>query len=165
MIETERLYIEKFTENDGLFFLELINSPNWIQFIGDRGISTQAEVLMYIEKSVFASYREKGYGPYKMILKDGLIPIGVSGFYKRDYLKHVDIGFAILPQYEGKGFAFEASSAILDYGAKTLSLDPVLAITTKANIRSQNLLERIGLKKIDLITPKDSNEELLLFSN
>ena len=165
MIETERLYIEKITENDGLFFLELINSPNWIQFIGDRGIVTQTEVLKYIEKSVFASYREKGYGPYKMVLKEDGIPIGVSGFYKRDYLEHVDIGFAILPQYEGKGFAFEATSAVLDYGAKTLSLEPVLAITTEENKRSQNLLGRIGLKKIDVITPKNSDEHLLLFSN
>ncbi len=163
MLETERLLICKADKGDADFFFELLNSPNWVQFIGDRGIKSKKDAIIYIEKSLIYSYKTNGYGLYKMISKMENKPIGICGFIKRDYLEHVDIGFAILPEYEGKGFTYEAAKKTIEYGTSTLKLHPILGITTAKNTKSRNLLQKIGLVQVDTIVHDD--DELLLYSN
>jgi RimJ/RimL family protein N-acetyltransferase len=77
-------------------------------------------------------------------------------------LPYPDIGFALLPQFERQGYAYEAAAAMIDHGRTKLGLTRVLAITTIDNESSGRLLERIGLKferEIDL-----EGETLKLFS-
>ncbi len=164
LITTERLYISKAEVEDAPFFFELLNSPNWIQHIGDRGIKTIKDAVHYVQNGLIHNYETAGYGFYKMVNKEEDKPIGICGFAKREYLDHVDIGFAILPEYERKGYTYEASIAVLQYGTNTLKLEPILGITTIENIGSRNILLKIGLKQVGTIL-SDDNEELLLFSN
>lgn len=164
VVETERLHIGEAEIGDSKFFLELLNSQNWLEFIGDRGVKTDKQAKTYIQSSLISSYKNNGYGLYKLCLKKSLQPIGICGFIKRDYLEHPDIGFAILPQFEGKGFVFEACTSLLIYGKEALNLNPILAITTSKNIRSQTLLAKIGLHSCGNIKPNREKEEFLLFS-
>ncbi|MGI9552062.1 MAG: GNAT family N-acetyltransferase [Aurantibacter sp.] len=163
--ETKRLRIDRATPTDASFFLRLMNNPNWIRYIGDRGVVSEEHALEHIKSNLIKSYEEHGYGLYKMSLKSSDLPIGICGFVKRDYLDHADIGFAVLPEYEGKGFVFEAAQAVMAYGKNALKLNPILAITSRDNIRSKKLLLKIGLKEKSTVTPPNDNEELLLFSN
>lgn len=71
-------------------------------------------------------------------------PVGLCGFVKRDTLPEPDIGFALLPQYEKKGYAFESAEAVMRYGKETLKFTRVLAITTLDNDSLGRLLEKIG---------------------
>ncbi|WP_190809255.1 GNAT family N-acetyltransferase [Flagellimonas sp. S3867] len=162
--ETERLLIVEAELEDSKFFMELLNSPNWLEFIGDRGVKTKKQAENYIKSSLISSYKNNGYGLFKMCLRQSLDPIGICGFVKRDYLNHPDIGFAILPQFEGKGFVYEACTTLLSYGKEILKLSPILAITTVENIKSQRLLTKIGLNNSGTIKPKTDKEEYLLFS-
>ncbi len=164
ILESERLLLEQAALDDGPFFFELLNSPTWIEYIGDRGIKTKDDAEDYIQKSLLNSYKTKGYGLFKMVLKGGNKPIGICGFLKRDYLEHPDIGFAILPEYESRGFTFEAAKAAMEYGQSKLKFKTIFAITTEKNIRSRNLLKKIGLSEIDKIIPEKTKEELLLYS-
>ncbi|MGX1929425.1 GNAT family N-acetyltransferase [Flagellimonas sp. 2504JD4-2] len=164
IVETERLLIVEAELEDSKFFKKLMNSPNWLEFIGDRGIKTRKHAEGYIKSSLISSYTENGFGLFKMCLKESLKPIGICGFIKRDYLDHPDIGFAILPKFEGKGFTYEACMALLQYGKETLNLHPIFAITTAENIKSQRLLTKIGLSNSGTIKPKKDKEEYLLFS-
>ncbi|PWL39195.1 RimJ/RimL family protein N-acetyltransferase [Flagellimonas aquimarina] len=164
MIETERLIICEAQIEDSKFFKKLLNSPNWIEFIGDRGVRTDKQAVKYIKSSLIDSYNENGYGLYKMCLKKSSTPIGICGFVKRDYLDNPDIGFAILPEHEGKGYTTEACMATMTYGKSELKLSPILGITTQKNSKSRHLLSKIGLQETGKITPKGGNEELLLFS-
>ncbi|MEL6918196.1 MAG: GNAT family N-acetyltransferase [Bacteroidota bacterium] len=163
--ETDRLLIEKANLTDAPFFLELLTSPNWLQYIGDRGISTEEDAQEYIQKSLLGSYHKHGYGLYKVSLKSTKLPIGITGFVKRDYLDHADIGFAILPKYGRKGYTFEASQAIMAYGKVHLKLHPILGITTEENTASKSLLVKLGLNAIGEISPEKANGPLLLYSN
>ncbi|WP_394974910.1 GNAT family N-acetyltransferase [uncultured Croceitalea sp.] len=149
ILSTKRLLLEEAILNDAPFILELVNSPNWLAFIGDRGIHTLADAKKYIQESLIYSYQENGFGLYKVSLKSTSTPIGICGFLKRDYLDKPDIGFATLPKYEGKGYTYEAAKAIIQYGLNYLNLETILAITTKANIKSKKLLIKLGL------VPKD----------
>lgn len=162
-LNTERLTIEKASLKDAFFFLTLFNSPNIIEFIGDKGLRTLKNSEEYIKNNIINSYETNGYGLYKMSLKENKKPIGICGFVKRNYLDSADIGFGILPEYEGKGYTFEALKAIMDYGKLILRLNPVLAITSKKNIKSQHLLNKIGLFKKSTIKPEAI--EILLYSN
>ncbi|UWX56617.1 GNAT family N-acetyltransferase [Maribacter litopenaei] len=157
--------MEQATLSDTDFFYSLLNSPTWLEYIGDRGIQSKEDAKTYIENSLLTSYREKGFGLWKVSLKDSQIPIGICGFLKRDYLEYPDLGFALLPEYEGAGFVMEACKAVLTYGTSELNFTEVLAVTTKNNTRSRQLLKRLGFAEIGTVQPSDKDIAFLLFSN
>ena len=165
ILETERLILREFIPADAAFILELVNSPGWLQFIGDRNIKTTDKAIAYLENGPIKSYAENGFGLAMVETKDHNIPIGMCGIIKRDNLDHPDIGFAFLPAYTGKGYAFEIANATLAYASGQLKLPTIYAITVPGNIRSISLLEKIGLKFIKKINAPKDNEELLLYSN
>lgn len=162
--ETKRIRIRLGNLADSSFFQKLMNSPNWITFIGDRGIHSEDLAKDYIQKSLINRYKTNGYGLYKIALKKTDTPIGICGFVKREYLQHADIGFAVPPEYEDYGYTYEAAKAILEYGKIHLKLHPILGLTTAENLRRE-LLHKIGLLEIGTIKPSDSALEFLLFSN
>ncbi|MEK7857343.1 MAG: GNAT family N-acetyltransferase [Acidobacteriota bacterium] len=162
ILETERLVLCEVTPDDDAFVLDLLNQPSFKQFIGDRGVRNLDQAREYISTRFTKSYRDNGFGLYLMELKEDTTPIGLCGFVKRDTLPHPDIGFAILPQFEKLGYAFEAASAAMRYGKEELRLARVLAITTLDNDNSGRLLEKIGLKFERTIISGD--ESLKLFS-
>jgi len=163
--ETNRLRLKEFTLNDSEFIVELLNSPGWLQFIGDRNINTEEQAKNYLENGPIKSYKENGYGLWLVEKKDDSIAIGMCGIIKRETLDHPDIGFAFLPGFIGKGYAFEIASATMEYAKHQLNISKILAITVSNNSKSIRLLEKIGLKFIKPINFPVSKEELLLYSN
>nr|WP_082034358.1 GNAT family N-acetyltransferase [Cohnella kolymensis] len=110
VLETERLILRLQTIEDAAFILELLNDPSWVSYIGDRGVRTIDDARNYILKGALDMYARLGFGFYMTELKDGGIPMGICGLVKRDFLEDVDIGFAFLPDFTGKGYAVEAAS-------------------------------------------------------
>jgi ribosomal-protein-alanine N-acetyltransferase len=165
LLETNRLQLHKMTIEDAPFILELVNTPAWHQYIGDRGIKTIEQAQKYIETSYLESYTNNGFGAYVMIDKNTETKIGTCGLYVRPDLDHPDIGFALLPEFTKKGYAYEATNALMDYAKNNLGIMTILAITIKENSNSIALLEKVGLRKIDTITLKGDKTELFLFSN
>ena len=164
ILETERLILREIVETDAEFILDLLNQPSFIKYIGDRNVRTAEQAREVIEKRYRQSYLEHGFGFYTVELKENDAPIGFCGFVKRDFLPDVDFGFAFLPQYEGKGYAFESAHALMKYGRDVLGLNRLLAITTPDNERSGRLLAKLGFKFESLIETPNHNEELKLFS-
>ena len=163
--ETNRLLISKLNLNDAKFFLELVNTPNWLKYIGDRKLKTIQDSKSYLKKGTLKSYADYGFGFYKLQLKEiGKRPIGICGLVKREQLEDVDIGFALLPEYEGKGFGYEASVEILKLAKVKFNLNRIVAITLPANTSSIKLLEKLGLSFEKKINPFEDGKELLLFS-
>lgn len=145
IVQTDRIQIEKVTLKDASFIFKLMNTDSWIKYIGDRGVNTVHDAKVYIQNNYLKEYEKIGFGFYKMILKESNEPIGIVGFAKRAYLKEPDIGFGMLPEFEGNGYAYEASAPILNYGFSTLNFDTIGAITLESNIRSIKLIEKLGL--------------------
>ncbi|MDT0607682.1 GNAT family N-acetyltransferase [Croceitalea rosinachiae] len=160
-IETKRLNIKELRKGDAQFMFRLMNSAGWLEFIGNRGIKNEEDAENYILNNILPSYTRHGFGLYKMILKDNREPIGICGLLQRDYLKHPDLGFAILPEFAKKGFTLEASNAILKHAKKNLQIQSVEAITAEGNKASINLLKKIGFLSQEKITR--AKEGLLLF--
>src|SRR5689334_7517012 len=130
VLETERLILREITSEDALFILELLNTPSFKKYIGDRGVRSVDDASAFIETRYRKSYRDHGYGLYAVELKPDNTPVGMCGFVRRDTLPGPDIGFAFLPEYEGKGYGFESASAVLNFGQEILGFGRILAITT-----------------------------------
>lgn len=163
IIHTNRLEILEITTEDTPFIFELLNTPSWIKFIGDRGIKTQNDAKNYILNKFIPGYQTFGFGFYLVRLKENQASIGIAGLVKRDALEHIDIGFAFLPQYEGKGYGFESAAAIMEYANTSLGIKTIAGITNADNTRSIALLEKLGLRYQKMILLPNETEEIMLF--
>jgi RimJ/RimL family protein N-acetyltransferase len=164
ILETDRLILRHQIIEDAVFIIELLNDPSWIQYIGDRGVRTLEDARKYIIKGPQDMYARLGFGFYLTELKDGGIPIGICGLVKRDFLEDVDVGFAFLPKFWGKGYAFEAASAVMTYAKSVLGLKRIVAITSEDNHASAKLLEKLGLHFEGMIKYAGTDEEVRLFA-
>ncbi|RKP44106.1 N-acetyltransferase [Cohnella endophytica] len=163
VVETERLILRRQTTEDAAFILELMNDPSWIQNIGDRGLRTVEDASNYIVRVALGSYERFGYGFYVAELKDGGVPIGICGLAKRDFLEDADIGYALLPAYWGKGYAYEAASAVMEYARSVLGLGRIVAFTSPGNEASAKLLTKLGMHDEGLIPYNNTDEMVRLF--
>lgn len=163
ILETKRLLLREFTVDDAEFILELVNTPLWLEFIGDKNIRNKENAIDYIENRLQKSYINNGYGLWLMQLKVDATPIGMCGLLNRESLEDIDIGFALLPEHERKGYTYEAAKATLTYAEKVLQISKVVAITNTNNIASIRLLNKLGLQfDQELLLSED--DPVLLFS-
>jgi RimJ/RimL family protein N-acetyltransferase len=165
IVETKRLCLREFTLGDHVFIIELLNSPGWIQFIGERNVKTAEQAVAYLQNGPLKSYQQHGFGLSLVERKEDQKPIGMCGLIKRETLELPDIGFAFLPDYFNQGYAFEIASATLAHAKESLRVHHVAAITLPANTRSIRLLEKLGLCLVKAFSFPNSEEELLLYSN
>ncbi len=164
VLETERLVLRHLTLDDAAFMQVLVNDPTWLRFIGDRGVRSIDDAREYLRKGAIASYAQHGFGLYMTELKDGAQPIGICGLVKRDTLPDVDVGFALLPQFAGLGYAGEAASAVMEHARRQFGLTRVVAITNPDNRGSIRVLQKIGLSFERLIRVAADAEQLALYA-
>ncbi|MBC8770415.1 GNAT family N-acetyltransferase [Arenibacter sp. BSSL-BM3] len=158
---TERLILKPTSEADDEFVFELFNTQKWIQNIGDRNIKSVAMAKEYILNKMQPQLERLGYSNYTIIRKTDQVKIGACGLYDREGLEGIDIGFAFLPEYEGKGYAFEAAHKLVKVAFNEFGIKGISAITSKNNISSQKLLEKLGLELIGTTKLPNDNQELL----
>ena len=142
--ETERLYIRQFNIHDTEFIVRLLNEESFIRNIADKNVRTDADAINYLNSGPISSYEVHGFGLNLVLLKKTDIPIGMCGLVKRKELDHPDIGYALLPEFCGKGYAKEAATSVLKEEMEAHSLNTVLAITFTDNLSSNNLLKKLG---------------------
>lgn len=148
---------------DADLILELYNMPNFIKFIGDRNIRNLEDAEYYIQSKFLPQFEKLGFGNYLIVLKEGNQKIGGVGIFEREGLDIVDIGFSVLEKFEGKGYMFEAAQKVKSIGMNDFGLKKVSAITTKDNISSQKLIERLGLRFQKYVTLPNEVEELMYY--
>lgn len=144
VLETPRLSLHRFTLNDAEFAFELVNDPDFVKFIGDKGVRTIADSRTYLKNGPLASYQRHGFGLLKVVRRADAVPIGMCGLLKRDTLDDVDLGYAFLPAYRSSGYAREAATGVVEYGRRDHGLRRVVAITTPDNLSSIRVLEGVG---------------------
>ncbi|MBL0048131.1 MAG: GNAT family N-acetyltransferase [Bacteroidetes bacterium] len=157
-LKSTRLQLHPLSTGDTAFIFELVNTPDWIKFIGNRNINSLGNALGYIQRIL-----DNPANTYWVVkLNESLESIGVITLIKRDYLEHPDIGFAFLPQFYGKGYAYEAARVVLLQLLNNNSITQLFATTLATNEASIRLLKKLGLffnKEIRV-----ENESLLLYS-
>lgn len=162
-LETARLRLRPFAPEDADFVIRLLNDPAWVRNIGDRKVRTPADAQAYLAK-LAAMHECHGHGAYLVELKDDGAPVGMAGLFRREGLDDADIGFALLPEYYGRGYALEAAQAALAEGRERLGLKRITAVTLPANTASIRLLEKLGLKFVETIRLPGGTEDLSLYA-
>lgn len=164
IIQTNRLVLTEFDLGDTAFIMELTNTEGWLRNIGDRQTRTEGGARAYLEKGPLASYASTGFGLWKLSLKENLIPIGICGIFKREIFDSPDIGYAILPAYEGHGYISEAALACKAFVMEHCHVNNIVGITDIDNIASIRILEKMGMAYRKNITMPGSSTELKFFS-
>lgn len=164
ILRTARLDVREIEADDAPFILTLLNDPAFIAHIGDRGVRTIADAASYIDRGPRASYTQHGFGLWLVALRGTSVPIGICGVLKRDTLPDPDIGFAFMPDYRSRGYAFEAASAVRDFAREALRIPRLLAIVSPGNASSIRLLERLGFAFERAVVMPNDGQELNLFS-
>ena len=144
VLETERLVLREVEAADAAFLLELLNSPGFLENIGDRGVRDEDQARAYISERVVASYRDHGFGMWLTEQKSDHRPVGLAGLVRREGLEHPDVGYAFLQQAWGQGYAQEAAAAVLAHARGPLGITVLSAITTPENFASMAVLRKIG---------------------
>ncbi|PLW83580.1 GNAT family N-acetyltransferase [Kineobactrum sediminis] len=144
MITTPRLSIIPLTRSDAPFMLKLLNDPDFITHIADRGVRTISQAEQYLLDGPLASYREHGFGLWavRVLERDELV--GICGLVRRPQFEDIDIGYGFLPHARGQGYALEAAQGVFRYARENLGLKRVIAIVAPDNSTSITLLERLG---------------------
>ncbi len=164
VIETSRLLLRPLVAGDAPFVLELLNEPSWLRFIGDRGVRTLDDARDYIDNGPRAMYARHGVGLRLVESRSSGESLGICGLIRRDTLPDIDIGFAFLPRFWGKGYALESATAMLEHARSDLGLARVVAITSPDNESSIRLLEKLGLKLETTMRLPGESEDVKLFA-
>jgi RimJ/RimL family protein N-acetyltransferase len=164
ILATERLTIRWITENDAPLILALMNDPDFIRYVADRGLRTVDDARRYIEEKILPGFKENGFGMCVVELKSSARPIGTCGIFKRQSGDDPEIGFAFLREFWGQGFACEAAAAIMDYGRNVLKLAKIVALTNPNNASSIKLVEKLGLRFERVIFDAPSQTHMNLYT-
>lgn len=144
ILQTDRLSIRQLTLEDAPFILQLLNTPGWLRYIGDRNVRSVEQAHNYIQKGPLLSYAQHGFGLWLVSMRDLNLPIGLCGLLKRATLDFPDIGFAFLPEHAKNGYALESTNATVNYARSVLKLNRLLAVTQPNNEASIALLTKLG---------------------
>jgi RimJ/RimL family protein N-acetyltransferase len=150
MIETERLILREFTEDDAEVNLRLGIDPHVLRWTR-QPLDGLEHSLQVIRDFPMADYRKHGFGRWVVVLKSTGAMIGWSGLKFLEDTREVDIGYRFLSEHWGKGYATESSRPCLEYGFKRLGLDYIIAFALADNAASIRVLTKLGLTKTGMV--------------
>jgi len=128
-------------------------------YIGNRNVNSIEDAENYILTRFVPQIEKMGFGNYLLITKEGNEKVGAVGIFEREGLDIVDIGYSLLEEFEGKGYAYEAAQKVKSIGMDEFGLSKISAIISKDNISSQKLIEKLGLKfKKHVVLPGETEE-------
>ena len=145
ILETERLILRELQPDDAPFMLELLNEPSYILNIADRGVRDLDGARRYLEDRWRASYRQHGFGLWVVVERSSGMATGLCGLVRRDGLEDVDIGYAFLPAFWGRGYAIESALGVKAHARDVVGLSRLVAIVVPSNLPSVRVLERLGM--------------------
>jgi len=140
LLKSERITVRDMQASDADFMLELLNSQGFIDNIGDRELRTAEQVLDKINSAYTIDY--PSYGLYTVVDNQTNESLGTVSYLKREHLARDDIGYAFLPQFFGKGYAYEATKLVLDHKIEQ-GQKCILAVVNPTNLASIKLLEKL----------------------
>ena len=161
--ESDRLIIKPTGLDDAGMYLKIMNTPNWLKYIGDRQVNNLEDAENYIATKVRPQFDKMGYGSYTLLLKSTGEKIGMCGVYDRPGREHPDLGYAIDERHEGKGYATESSARVIRYAFSELGLNRLQAFTTTDHVASIRVLEKNGFSFLSNFFLEGDPEELALF--
>lgn len=163
-LRTPRLILRRFTLDDAPAVLRLVNDPEFIAHIGDKGVRSLDDARRYLAEVPIAMYERHVFGLWHAALGTTGEFAGMCGLLRCDELPDPDIGYAYLPRFRGQGLATEAGAAVLRHAAERFGLRHVCAIVAPGNQGSIRVLEKLGLRFVGLHAAARAEPPVRLYS-
>ena len=146
MIETGRLILRPWREEDFAPFHAMGQDPEVMRFLGPLATAEQARSAY---ERMTACQREHGFCFWAVERKGTRAFIGFCGLKpgKPPIEGEVEIGWRLARPFWGQGHALEAAKASLGWGWANLDVPRIMASTVPANIASWGLMERLGMTR------------------
>ena len=165
MIDTERLILRGWRDEDAEAFFQTNQDPQVIRYLGPA-LSREASDAMVARQRALQDAR--GHCLWALERKqDGLL-IGFCGLKRgpegTPIAGDIEIGWRLGQPYWGHGYAREAAQASLDWGWANLDVPRIASITVFANRRSLGLMERLGMTRrpeLDFLHPALAEDDPL----
>lgn len=145
-IETERLILRHWKEEDRKPFAEMNGNPNVMKYFPST-LSTE-ESSAFVDR-INSEFEETGYGLYAVETKDTGEFIGYVGFHRftfdAPFSPNWEIGWRISDKFWHKGYATEAATACINYAREKKMCNTLYSFTAVPNIPSENVMKRIGM--------------------
>jgi [ribosomal protein S5]-alanine N-acetyltransferase len=148
IFETPRLILRRITAADAPLIYALNSSPGVLQYLHERELTNEADARQIITDIILPQYTLYNLGRWAMQLKQGNTFIGWCGLKYRPELEETDLGYRLMQQYWGQGYATEAAAHTLQYGFEALNLQTITGRAHIDNIASWKVLEKIGMHYI-----------------
>lgn len=146
ILETERLYLREFEQNDLDALAGIYSDETVMKYIGKGGAIDKKNTELIINAWKNKLYKEYGYGIWALIYKANGLLIGHCGFKHLKEISEIEIAYLLCKDFWGKGLATEISKATLDFGFSHLNFKKVIAMAYEENSASVNVLKKIGMK-------------------
>ncbi|HHL3493514.1 TPA: GNAT family N-acetyltransferase [Legionella pneumophila] len=146
ILETERLFLRTFQENDVESLIAISQDEKVMQFF--PAIPTREEIIAFIDR-IIKHQEEKNFSLYAAEIKNTGEMIGFVGLFTATFKAHftpaIEIGWRLSSKHWNQGYATEAAKAVLDYAFRKLDLDEVVSFTSELNKPSIRVMQKIGL--------------------
>lgn len=148
-LETERLILRPFEDTDFERLFLMDSDPEVMKYLETPAATLEdsKKMIRIIQKQ----YEENGVGRLAVIEKESGLMIGWSGLKLlktpvNGYINTLDLGYRFIPEFWGKGYAWEAAEASLNYGFKTLDAETIYAYAHSENEGSNYILKKLGFE-------------------
>ncbi len=155
LIETNRLVLRPIELSDAPAVLKYSVDSQVTRYTGDAGtVTTLSDARNLITNVWHSDYQKYGYGRLALVVKESNQVIGFCGLKYLEDLEKTDLGYRMLPEYWGRGYATESSLAVLEYAKKSMELDEIIGMAAINNVASQNVLLKLGFREVDELVIK-----------
>src|SRR5713101_7114725 len=152
ILETDRLFLREYVEDDAHAFFQLNSDPEVLRFVPDKGLLNVEQARQILIDHPIADYRKYGFGRGACILKSTGEQIGFAGLKYLEELREVDVAFRLMRTHWGLGLATEAALASVRFGFADLYLKRIIGLVMPENIASVRVLEKAGLRYVETVT-------------
>ncbi len=142
-LETERLTLRALRVDDFEPYHAMCSDPAVMEFIGQGKLSTPLESWRQIA-AILGHWHLRGYGSWALEEKNTGRLVGRCGFINPETWPELEIGWALVREYWGRGYATEAARAALDYGRSGFGFGRVISLIHAKNTRSAAVAQRLG---------------------
>lgn len=147
-IQTPRLLLRRWRDDDLVPMAEINADPDVMQWIGDGSVRDLEQTAEAIERWE-EEWDEEGFGLFAVELLASGELIGFVGLsvptFLPEVLPAVEIGWRLGRQFWGQGYASEAAHATLEFALQDRGLDRVISITRTGNEASENVMRKLGM--------------------
>lgn len=142
IIETERLILREFREEDFPVYEALAADMNVMRFLGGKTMD-RVEAWRHMAFMV-GHWTLRGYGYFALEEKESGQFIGRAGFTNPAGWPGFELGWTIAPTHQRRGFAFEAASRLLRFAFEDLGKAHVISLIHRDNLPSKRVAEKLG---------------------